>query len=79
MIDSGFSVLIQAFKHFRISSIVRHTQAYSGVNGYIQECFWYFRNPDIFKTLTYLEPGHIRNPGHIQNSAKNLLGSILRK
>ena len=72
MADSGLSVTV--FKHFRISSVLRHIQAYLGVNGHIQGCFWHFYNlcnPGIFKTLVYLEPGRI------QNSVKQLLWSVL--
>ena len=59
MVDSRFSVLVKVFKHFRNSSILRHIQAYSGVNGHIQECFWYFHNPllGIFRTMVYSELG----------------------
>ena len=45
MTGSGFSVLVKVFKHFRISSALRHIQAYLGVNRHIKECFWHFHNP----------------------------------
>ena len=45
MADSGLSVLVKVFEHVKILSVLRHIQAYSGVNGHIQECFWHFHNP----------------------------------
>ena len=45
MVDSGFSVIGENLQAFGNSSILRHIKAYSGVNGHIQECFWYFHKP----------------------------------
>ena len=39
-------------------------------------------NPGMLATyifMVYLEPGHIQNPEHIQNSVKHLQSSVLRK
>ena len=33
---------LQVFEEFKH---IKHIQAYSGVNGHIQECFWHFHNP----------------------------------
>ena len=66
MVDSGFSVFVKVFKHFRNSSILRPIQAYSSVNEHIQKCLWHFHNPlqpwhlqnfGIFRTRAYSEPG----------------------
>ena len=35
-------------------------------------------NNGIFKSLVYLEPGHIRNQGHIQNSTMECFAKIVK-
>ena len=65
MADSGFSVSVKVFNHFRMLSVFRHIQAYSGVNGHIQKCFWNFHNP--------LQPWHLQNFGVFRTRAYSRL------
>ena len=74
--------MVKVFKHLRNSSILnilRHIQVYMVIFRKVSGISITLCNPGIFKTLVNLEPEHILNRGHIQNSAKYLRWGALQK
>ena len=61
-VDWGIFLHVQAYL-----DISRHIQAYSWIFRNYSGIFWTLCNPNMFRTLVYLESWHIQNQRHIQN------------